>query len=360
MRVRARNIVFVACAITAACVMSSKQESPRTPQTRGIHQQQSPPQSRELLSTSASAINTVGYEDSPYLSPDGRQFYFMYTPWQTWPMFNGQPPMLIGPERPGHHPAPDSNPFEDSDIYVATRQADGTWSAPVNMGFNDDRADCCAMTWDGVTFAYQRTQTVNSALSDLALVQRQGGSWQRLILPAPVNLPTSSESNPHLTAAGNGIYFTSDRPGGFGGTDLYVTHLNNDGSWQTPVNLGPTINTSAHEDQIWVSRDEHTMYFNRTPSGGTPQIFTSTFVNGAWTTPQAVRFGGQLLPGAEASLTDDQTVMTFALVRPDLNDILMVVSTRVAGGDWSAPVPIDQANVAPAPASQRPQITGPQ
>jgi hypothetical protein len=336
-----RFAVVIACSVAAIWTLSA---------TPGAQQSGS----TSVLSTSASAINTTGYEDSPYLSPDGRSFYFMYTPWQTWPTLSGQPAILVGPARAGHHSAADNNPFEDSDIYVATRLDDGTWSVPTNMGFNDSGADCCAMTWDGTTFAYQRTQFTNSALTDLALIVRQSnGSWQRTMLPSPVNLSTSSESNPHLTASGNAIYFTSDRPGGYGSTDLYVARRNTDGSWQAPVNLGPTINTSQSEDQIWVSRDEQTLYFNRTQGKGAPQIYSSTRVNGAWSTPQAVKFGGQLLPGAEASLTDDQLTMTFALVRPDLNDILMVVSHRVPGGDWGTPVSIDIATTLSTPQGVR-------
>ncbi|MGH9220035.1 MAG: hypothetical protein ACRD1W_12080, partial [Vicinamibacterales bacterium] len=121
------------------------------------------------LSQTAAAINTVGYEDSPYLSPDGTHLYFMYTPYTTWPVFYGQSPVLIGPERLGHH-INRTSAWEDTDIYVATLD-NGVWSTPRNLGFNDDQADCCAMTWDHRLFAYQRTQRPSTALTDLYFVR---------------------------------------------------------------------------------------------------------------------------------------------------------------------------------------------
>jgi len=291
------------------------------------------------LSTSAAAINTTGYEDSPFLTADGTALYFMYTPWSIWPTFFGGQPVLLGPERPNHHINPDRNPWEDSDVYVAYQQPDGTWSAPQNLGFNDAQADCCAMTWNGALFAYQRTQAPNSPLTDIYFVERQSdGRWVRTSAGPGVNTATASESNPHLTADGAHLFFTSDRRGGFGRNDLYVSDRLGNGAWGPARNLGPTFNTAENEDQIWVSRDGRTIYFNREPG---PEILVSTYGNGAWSIPVAVEFGGMRIAAAEASLTDDGTRIVFAQVRPDLQDIVIVTARRQDDGTWSAPVPIE-------------------
>lgn len=290
-----------------------------------------------ILSATADAINTTGYEDSPFLAPDGRSVYFMYTPWSVWPvLFYAAAPVLAGPERPMHHI--NRNPWEDSDIYVSRLQADGTWSVPENMAFNDGQADCCAMTWDGVLFAYQRTQEPDSALTDIHFMSRRAdGRWVRQSAGPLVNLPGSSESNPHLTPDGRTLFFTSDRPGGLGKADLYGSSRRADGSWGPPVNLGPLFNTAENDDQIWLSYDARTMYFNRDPG---PRVFTSTQINGRWTTPTEVLFGGVPVDGAEASLTYDQSRIVFAQVRPDLEDIVLVTARRQPDGTWGPVSPI--------------------
>jgi hypothetical protein len=289
------------------------------------------------LSRTATAINTVGYEDSPFLSADGNHLYFMYTPCTIWPVFFGQSPILVGPERLGHH-VNRYNPWEDTDIYVTTLN-NGAWSTPRNLGLNDGLADCCVMTWDHRRFVYQRTQWPGAALTDVYFMQLlDDGRWVRTSAGQLVNLASSSESNPHISADGRTLYFSSNRPGGFGKMDLYVSSRRNvDAEWQTPQNLGPAFNTSENDDQIWVSRDGRTIYFNREPG---PRILQSTWSKGVWSAPQPVLFGGRTVVGAEVSLNDDQTRLVFAEVRPDLEDIVFVYSDRQPDGSWGPVRPI--------------------
>ena len=81
-------------------------------------------------------INTAGWEDSPFVTPDGERFFFMYTPYSFWDWIQcaskggdvqrcGKLIKKRGPDRPNH--ISDPNPFNDSNIYVAQRQTDGTW-----------------------------------------------------------------------------------------------------------------------------------------------------------------------------------------------------------------------------------------
>ena len=58
-----------------------------------------------------------------------------------------------------------------------------------------------------------------------------------------ISMPDSWESQPCVSADGSSIIFSSDRKGGYGGTDLYeIKKINN--KWSDPVNLGPIINLS--------------------------------------------------------------------------------------------------------------------
>ena len=89
----------------------------------------------------------------------------------------------------------------------------------------------------------------------------------------PVNLgPVNSGSNdagPALSRDGLSLYFQSNRTGGFGANDIWVTQRDSrEVAWGVPVNLGPTINTASNEDAPSFSRDGHTMYFNSDRPGG--------------------------------------------------------------------------------------------
>jgi outer membrane protein OmpA-like peptidoglycan-associated protein/tetratricopeptide (TPR) repeat protein len=72
------------------------------------------------------------------------------------------------------------------------------------------------------------------------------GKWSK---PVGLNINSSDYSvgHPALSADGKMLYFVSDMPGGFGGTDIYKSIRNSDGSWSKPVNLGKEINTEGNE-----------------------------------------------------------------------------------------------------------------
>ncbi len=65
-----------------------------------------------------------------------------------------------------------------------------------------------------------------------------------------------------ISADGNTIYFASDRPGGFGGTDIYVSHKMPNGKWGKAANAGPAINTPLDEDFPNISPDGNVLYFS--------------------------------------------------------------------------------------------------
>lgn len=87
-----------------------------------------------------------------------------------------------------------------------------------------------------------------------------------------------------LAFDGSALYFSSDRQGGFGGFDIYVSYLN-DGQWSTPVNLGPVVNSEGNE--ITPFFDDNTLYFAsdfHTGMGGY-DIFSSNVSKGKWQIP---------------------------------------------------------------------------
>jgi len=76
-----------------------------------------------------------------------------------------------------------------------------------------------------------------------------------------INDVSFSNANPALSPDESQLYFSSDRPGGYGASDLYVVDINEDGSLGEPRNLGPSINTEGRENFPFLDQ-EHTLYFS--------------------------------------------------------------------------------------------------
>lgn len=76
----------------------------------------------------------------------------------------------------------------------------------------------------------------------------------------PHNSRDYSVGHPSFTPDGKWMYFSSDRPGGFGGADIYKVAVAADGSFGDPVNLGKTINTEGQEMFPWVSQEGHLFF----------------------------------------------------------------------------------------------------
>jgi Tol biopolymer transport system component len=91
---------------------------------------------------------------------------------------------------------------------------------------------------------------------------------------APVNLgavvnSSFNDQGPAISKDGLSLYFSSGRPGGFGGSDIWVSQRASlEAPWDSPINLGGVVNTAANESIPALSRDEHWLFFNRNISGG--------------------------------------------------------------------------------------------
>ena len=108
-------------------------------------------------------------------------------------------------------------------------------------------------------------------LLDIASVQtaKPFGEWT-----LPVNLGEDVNSGfeeflPELSKNGLSLYFASNRPGPFNGEDLWVSRRESrDAPWGEPVNLGPSVNTGANERSPALSRDGHLLFFATNRAGG--------------------------------------------------------------------------------------------
>lgn len=117
---------------------------------------------------------------------------------------------------------------------------------------------------------------------ELYTSQFKNGQWQ---LPVPFAFNDAahfSVGHPALSKDGNILYFTSDRPGGIGKTDIWYSEKAIDGSWGTPKNCGPTINTT--EDEEFPTLAEDALYFSSKghPGMGGFDIFSSKGQKDQW------------------------------------------------------------------------------
>jgi outer membrane protein OmpA-like peptidoglycan-associated protein len=115
------------------------------------------------------------------------------------------------------------------------------------------------------------------------------GQWSLPFnLGSPVNTP-SWESTPSISADGSILFFSSSRPGGFGGKDLWYSVINNKGTWSDPVNLGELINTEGDEMSPFIHFDGRSLYFasdGRPGMGGFDIYLTRMKKDSSWTEPQ--------------------------------------------------------------------------
>lgn len=151
---------------------------------------------------------------------------------------------------------------------------------------------------------------------DIYVSEKQGNNWSKPVnLGAPINTG-GWESQPSLSADGSTLYFVSDRAGGFGSYDIWMSKLDDNAKWQTPVNLGPSINTPFDEQSPFIHPDNETLYFssNGWPGLGNKDLFISRkSESGDWQNP--VNLGYPINSYGEEtglSISSDGTIAFFS------------------------------------------------
>jgi Tol biopolymer transport system component len=103
-----------------------------------------------------------------------------------------------------------------------------------------------------------------AVLAATAAPASAGPRWSDWSTPVPLSTINTAgeEQQPAVSKDGLALYFSSDRSGGLGGTDIWVSYrASTDVAWGAPVNLGSAINTAANEGTPALSRDEHQLFF---------------------------------------------------------------------------------------------------
>lgn len=151
------------------------------------------------------------------------------------------------------------------DFYASSKLADGSWAKaqalppPLKTTLNEG-AHC--LTADGKTIVFTACYRNDSRGGcDLYLSQLTPEGWS-----VPVNLGDQIntkhwETQPSLSYDGQTLYFVSNRPGGFGGSDIWMSKRLASGEWGLPENMGPYINSRKDEISPFIHYDDQTLYF---------------------------------------------------------------------------------------------------
>lgn len=182
--------------------------------------------------------------------------------------------------------------FED--IFISEKSANGQWKNPEPLGnningYNHDA--CIALSPDGQTlFIYKDSKEKKG---EIYYSKLSGNSWSD---PKPLLGEVNTnhwEGSASLSADGKTLYFTSDKPAGFGGRDIYKATLINDSIWGNIENLGPTINTPYNDDAPFIHPDGRTLVFSsegHNSMGGYDIFHTQLQLNGTWLPPTNIGF----------------------------------------------------------------------
>ncbi len=251
-----------------------------------------------------SPVNTAGGEDSPFILPDGQTLYFFFTPDVNIPVEKQISDGLTG-------------------IWF-TNQTSSGWSEPERVWLerpSTPALDGCEFVLGNVMW-FCSIRAGNYRQIDFYTAQMVDGFWTNWHnLGKPIN-GDYQVGEMTITSDGLDLYFASNRPGGFGGYDLWVSHKTNEG-WGEPENLSATVNSENDENHPFVTVDGQELWFDGLSISGHvgPAVFRSQKQpDGTWGIAQEIvsTFAG------EPALSGDGQILYFvhAYYPQDLSQML--------------------------------------
>lgn len=210
-------------------------------------------------------VNSAFDEVYPVISPDGSTLYF---------------------DRK-YHPENNGSAKED-DIWIST-QENGQWKKAINPGpplNNLGPNFICSISPDGNMAVAGGTYSVGEPTTRIFMLNNTELGWG---VPKPIkikNYTNNSFLNEFsLAADGSTLIMSAQTDDGFGLLDLYISFRELDGTFSTPVNLGPGLNTAGQEMTPFLAADGKTLYFssNGYPGYGFQDIYMSRKIGNSWT-----------------------------------------------------------------------------
>jgi len=197
-------------------------------------------------------VNTAEDEYVPVITADESQLFFTYKGKQS-----------VGGKQNSDFIIDQKNGNYYEDIHYSKILPNNTWGKPksiekdINTKFNDA---CIALSPDGQELYTFYSDDNNEG--DIHKCVLKGDMWSA---PVPLNENINSKSwegSCSVSADGRFLFFSSERPDGFGKKDIYVSSKDKNGEWGPAKNLGPTINTEDNEDDPFISSDGTLLFFS--------------------------------------------------------------------------------------------------
>jgi Tol biopolymer transport system component len=248
-----------------------------------------------------SPINTPGFDGGPSLSADGLT-------------------LCLASNRPGG--------VGRDDLWVSSRKSTrDAWQIPVNLGATINSAEGDAspsISADGLELYFDSARSGGQGSGDIWVTTRASTSeaWGTPRNLGPTLNSSSADSVPKLSSDGLSLFFASARPGGFGVRDVWVaTRTSRAEPWQAPINLGAAVNSPAHEWCPGISPDGLTLIIQSDRAGGLGGddlwVTTRATPSSPWTA--VVHLGGGInTPDADAKpeFSADGSTLLFMSTRP--------------------------------------------
>ncbi len=223
------------------------------------------------------AVNSAASDFGPIISPDGNELYFTS-------------------DRPGG--------LGGQNVWVS-RRVNGVWQPardlgpPINTAGNEG-PDSFSLSENALYFTACDRQFGLGGCDIYVSFELKNGKWSEPEnLGAPVNTKYN-DSNASISSDGSMLIFTSDRPGGLGGADLWMARrgemikkllpgFSTAGRWEEPTDLGPNVNTPDWDGVGFLMPDNQTLYFSSRGRGGEgADIFRSVLKDGEWQPAQSM------------------------------------------------------------------------
>ncbi len=176
---------------------------------------------------------------------------------------------------------------KDEDLYYSTARQDA-WLPGQSIGsFNTGKNE-------GMSTFIRNGRKMYFTACNRDKVQGTCDIWEAIVNGKKITETTPVESNPNsefwdsqasISCDGNALYFASNREGGYGGTDIWVSKVRADGTWSAPKNMGPQINTDGDEEAPFVTSDGGVLYFSSTGHAGMGEqdiFFSRLSDDGKW------------------------------------------------------------------------------
>ena len=177
---------------------------------------------------------------------------------------------------------------DDEDLVVCRKDSLGRWTSPASISPNINsrlNEGTCTISADGRQLIF--TSCIGRrgyGSCDLFESRKFGNEWSRPVNLGPEINSTAWESQPSLSSDGRMLFFVSDRRGGLGNKDIYISYKLENGHWTKAENLGEKINTPNDEISPFIHVNGRTLFIasNGKPGFGGYDLYRSDYENGSW------------------------------------------------------------------------------